>query len=118
MSSQKTRNIYFLITLFIGFSMLLSACSSPTLSPFLANGSVALSLMNAGKPLAQPQTTAVPGDPALILGRPDGIENFDNANNWATFDNECFSSEITGGQFVMTAKGMPHFLAGSSPGRG
>ena len=56
-----------------------------------------------------PQPAVPPGDPALILGRPNGVENFENANNWTTFDSECFSSKIYGGYLVMTANGMPTF---------
>ena len=52
---------------------------------------------------------AIPGDPAVILGRPSGVENFDNANNWSEFNSRCFTSRITGGQFVMTANGVPQF---------
>jgi uncharacterized protein YraI len=40
------------------------------------------------------------------LGEPDGVDTFDNADNWTLFDNECFKSEITDGQYVMTAKGL------------
>lgn len=46
-----------------------------------------------------------PTDPLAILGTPDGLETFDNKRNWGTFDNQCFQSNITAGQFVMTAKG-------------
>jgi heat shock protein HslJ/uncharacterized protein YraI len=52
---------------------------------------------------AEPQT--IEGDPALVLGQPDGTEDFNNEQNWTTFDNACFKTEITGGQLVMTAKG-------------
>jgi heat shock protein HslJ/uncharacterized protein YraI len=53
---------------------------------------------------AAPQT--IEGDPALVLGPPDGTEDFNNEKNWSTFDNSCFKTEISGGQFVMTAKGL------------
>jgi len=49
---------------------------------------------------------AIEGDPALVLGSPDGTEDFNNEKNWTTFDNSCFKTEISGGQFVMTAKGL------------
>jgi heat shock protein HslJ/uncharacterized protein YraI len=52
-----------------------------------------------------PQT--IEGDPALVLGDPDGTEDFNNKKNWGTFDTACFQTEITGGQFQMTAKGIP-----------
>jgi len=57
---------------------------------------------------AGPVEMAVPveGDPATFLGEPAGVENFTNANNWTLFDAECFTSEITGGQYVMTAHGV------------
>jgi putative lipoprotein len=45
-------------------------------------------------------------NPAILLGEPDGIDTFDNANNWSLFDATCFKSEITGGKFVMNAKGL------------
>jgi uncharacterized protein YraI len=52
--------------------------------------------------------TAVPleGDPAQLLGQPDGVDHFDNANNWTLFDNQCFSTDIVTGRFVMNAKGI------------
>jgi uncharacterized protein YraI len=46
------------------------------------------------------------GDPALELGAPDGIDTFDSAINFAPMSNNCFASQITGGQFVMAAKGL------------
>ena len=77
----------------------------------LDDGSSAMSFVNAGKsaletPAPEP---VVAGDPASILGTPSGVENFDNANNWTTFSSQCFNSEITGGQFVMTANGVQQF---------
>ena len=38
---------------------------------------------------------AIEGDPAAILGEPDGTDNFDTFNNWSLFENNCFKSEIT-----------------------
>ena len=81
----------------------------------LDNGAGTMSFVNAGKApspaAAAPQPTAQPvtGDPALVLGRPSGVDNFDNANNWSEFNNRCYTSQITGGQFVMTANGIPQF---------
>lgn len=52
--------------------------------------------------------TPPPGDPATLYGKPDGLDTFDNDNNWTTFppgDNSCFSSEIKDGLFWMTAAG-------------
>jgi heat shock protein HslJ/uncharacterized protein YraI len=75
----------------------------------LDDGSSAMSFVNAGaSPVATP-APVVEGDPASVLGTPDGVENFDNANNWTNFTSECFNSEITSGQFVMTANGVPQF---------
>jgi hypothetical protein len=54
-----------------------------------------------------PTPTPFSGDPALVLGRPTGLDSFDSANNWTLFDNACFKSEITGGFYVMSAKGLP-----------
>jgi heat shock protein HslJ/uncharacterized protein YraI len=66
-----------------------------------------MSFVNAGNApvAAAPQT--VEGDPAVFLGTPDGVENFNNSSNWSEFDNTCFTTQITGGQFVMTANGLP-----------
>ncbi len=73
------------------------------------DGSSAMSFVNAGEsPVATP-APVVEGDPAAVLGAPDGVENFDTANNWTNFTSACFNSEITGGQFVMTANGVPQF---------
>lgn len=60
------------------------------------------------EPTSTPPTPAesVEGDPAVILGKPDGIDTFDNANNWSTFNNECFANDIDNGKFVMDAKGI------------
>ena len=41
------------------------------------------------------------------MGRPSGLDTFDSANNWTLFDNACFKSEITGGFYAMSAKGLP-----------
>lgn len=69
-----------------------------------------MSFVNAGEApvVAVPQT--IEGDPALVLGEPDGVDNFDNASNWGQFDSACFTSEITGGQYVMTANGVPQTM--------
>jgi uncharacterized protein YraI len=60
-------------------------------------------------PTEVPPTPTLPpieGDPATLLGAPSGVDNFDTFNNWTNFDNNCFQSEVTGTQFVMTAKGL------------
>ncbi len=64
---------------------------------------------NKGEAPVAAEVQTIEGDPALVLGPPDGTEDFNNEQNWTTFDGACFKTEITGGQFVMTAKG----LAGS-----
>jgi len=53
-----------------------------------------------------PVGSTVPNNPAVFLGNPDGLETFDNDNNWSLFDTQCFKSEITDGKFVMTSKGI------------
>jgi len=75
----------------------------------LKDNPASMSYVNAGKApvISVPQT--VEGDPAVVLGTPDGVENFRNSDNWTTFTTECFNSEITGGQFVMTANGVAQF---------
>jgi hypothetical protein len=52
-----------------------------------------------------PTATSIPNDPAVILGQPSRVDHFDNSNNWTLFDEGCFKSEITGGQYVMTHTG-------------
>lgn len=64
--------------------------------------------MGEAPEVEEPQT--IEGDPAIFLGHPDGTEEFNNEKNWTTFDTDCFSTQITGGQFVMTAKGLPQTL--------
>lgn len=55
-----------------------------------------------------PTSTPIPveGDPILILGEPDGEDNFNSDSNWTLFDNQCFKTEIVDGQFVMESKGL------------
>ena len=60
-------------------------------------------------PTEGPPPTPIPGDPEQELGNPNGRDDFSTANNWTGFDNDCFKSEVTGGQFVMTAKGKAGF---------
>ena len=52
-----------------------------------------------------PTATFVPDDPAVVLGQPYYLDNFDNSKNWTLFDEECFKSEITDGKYVMSDKG-------------
>ena len=72
-------------------------------------GTSAMSFVNAGESPVEAPPAVVEGDPAVVLGAPDGVENFDSANHWTNFTSVCFNSEITGGQFVMTANGVPQF---------
>jgi heat shock protein HslJ/uncharacterized protein YraI len=76
----------------------------------LDENAAAMSFVNAGEApvVTSPQT--IEGDPAMILGEPDGVDNFDNASNWGQFDSACFTSQITGGQYVMTANGVPQTM--------
>jgi heat shock protein HslJ/uncharacterized protein YraI len=71
----------------------------------LADEAGIMNFENAGEAPEPPAPQAIEGDPALVLGLPDGVEDFNNTNNWTTFDNACFKTEITGGQLVMDAKG-------------
>ncbi len=73
----------------------------------LAQDAGIMNFENAGEAPEVEEPQVVEGDPAVFLGLPDGVEDFNNEKNWTTFDSPCFKSEITGGQFVMTAKGLP-----------
>ena len=57
-------------------------------------------------PTPSPTPEPVEGDPADLLGEPDGVDTFDTKTNWTLFDNECFKSEITDGVYRMTSKGV------------
>jgi len=57
-------------------------------------------------PAATPTMAPVEGDPVTILGEPDGMDTFDNFNNWSKFNNDCFANDIQDGRFLMTARGM------------
>ncbi len=73
----------------------------------LAEDAGIMNFQNMGEaPAVAAEPQAIEGDPALVLGTPDGTEDFNNEQNWTTFENSCFKTEITGGQFVMTAKGL------------
>ncbi len=58
-------------------------------------------------PTAEPTPELEAGDPALELGTPDGVDTFDSAVNFAPMQTKCFQTQITGGQFVMAANGVP-----------
>ena len=53
-----------------------------------------------------PTPELVAGDPAQILGEPNGVDTFDSKGNWTLFDTDCFRSEITDGRFWMESKGL------------
>jgi heat shock protein HslJ/uncharacterized protein YraI len=65
-----------------------------------------MSYVNAGEAPVATTPQPIEGDPANVLGTPSGVENFDNENNWTTFSTSCFTTEISGGQFAMTANGL------------
>ena len=114
------------------FVLLLAACSSPTEAPpptldqSQVDASVNATLTAVAPPpeepteaptaMPPPTDTPVPtptptrvpieGDPAQLLGEPDGFDTFDAKGNWTLFDNDCFKSEITDGRYWMESKGM------------
>ena len=73
----------------------------------LADEAGIMNFENAGEAPEIQEPQVIEGDPAQFLGTPDGTEDFNNEKNWTTFDSSCFMTAITGGQFVMTAKGLP-----------
>jgi uncharacterized protein YraI len=125
-----------LLTIIVVAALVLAACSSPTPAPAPTTDSTHVAeivnatltampppatltplptmaatatlapLPTATVPLPTPTLAPVQGDPATFLGKPSGVDNFDSATNWTEYSNNCFSNQITGGQFVMTAKGL------------
>jgi uncharacterized protein YraI len=63
-------------------------------------------LLTACRGSSTPEQVPPQGDPAILLGEPDGQDDFRSDNNWTLFDSQCFKSEIDGGQYVMTSKGI------------
>jgi len=57
-----------------------------------------------------PTPTVLPNDPALIFGAPDGSDDFSSDRNWSSFDNNCYRSGVTNGQFMMEGKGQPGLI--------
>jgi uncharacterized protein YraI len=114
-----SRNFYMkklIPLLLLLFMLVLTACASPTQSPPTAAPTEVPPTQAPSEieptqvptediPTATPEP--VPGDPAELLGEPDGVDTFDNTDNWTLFDNECFKSEIVDGKYIMTAKGLP-----------
>ena len=97
------------------FVLFLAACASPTQPPpTVAPTEVPPTQAPAEveptqaptEALPTPTLAPIPGDPAELLGEPDGVDTFDSAANWTLFDNQCFKSEITDGKYVMTSKGL------------
>ena len=86
-------------------AVILSACQSDATETAEVTAVPATDVPTEAVPTAT--TAPSPNDPAVILGEPDGYDPFDNADNWTLFNNDCFSSNIVDGQFVMTAKGLP-----------
>lgn len=121
------------LSLILLVALLLAACSSPTEAPApttnetqVAESVNATLTAGAPPPTEAPPPTQAPtevpptpteaaptptlqpieGDPASVLGKPDGMDTFDSANNWTLYDNQCFKSQITDGKFVMESKGL------------
>ncbi len=88
---------------------LLAACSSETPTPEVivvtSTPEAPTTVPPSPVPTQAPLPTAIPGNPADALGAPNGTDPFDNANNWTLFNNDCFATTVTGGKFVMEAKG-------------
>ncbi|HBX70478.1 MAG TPA: hypothetical protein DEH25_14130 [Chloroflexi bacterium] len=55
-------------------------------------------------PILPPTATLISGDPAAMLGAPTWIDEFETRTHWGTFDNDCFKSQISDGQFIMNGK--------------
>ena len=94
-----------------------AACTpAPTADPDAVNTAVAQTVealptqtaRPTSTPTPEPPPSPVPGDPAVSLGPPDGRDTFDNPNSWhwSYFDNTCFKNSISGGRFLMQAKGL------------
>ncbi len=66
-------------------------------------------LLSACRGESTPAPSPPAGDPAILLGEPNGVDEFANENNWTLFDSQCFKSEIKSGKYVMTAKGIQGF---------
>ena len=79
-----------------------SAPPSPTLEP------------TPLPPTPTPTLAPGSGDPAAELGNPDGVDTFDSPVNFGPLDTKCFSSQVTGGQFVMAAKGVANVYCWAS----
>ena len=98
--------------LFLLLVLVLAACQSesteaPTeaVEPTAAPAATDVPTATVPAPTATPEGQTSQ-DPAVILGEPDGVDTFDNADNWTLFDNECFKSDIADSKYIMTAKGM------------
>jgi heat shock protein HslJ/uncharacterized protein YraI len=75
----------------------------------LAEDAGIMNFQNAGEAPQAVEPPPAEGELSTLLGPPSGMDSFDNKNNWTLFDSPCFSTDITGGQFVMTANGQQGF---------
>lgn len=96
---MKIKRLVFLIAAIL----LLAACQSEETATeeVIEQAPPATAIPTATLPAAYAEA-----DPRSLLGKPDGVDTFDTTSNWTLFNNDCFQSNITGGQMVMTAKGM------------
>jgi len=77
----------------------------PTSTALPPTSTPTLPVPTATQTLIPPTATSVPDDPAVVLGQPYYVDNFDNSKSWTLFDTDCFKSEITDGKYVMSDKG-------------
>lgn len=82
-----------------------TATPVPTSTPLPPTITPTEPIPTATETLPPPTATPVPDDPAIVLGAPFYIDNFDNRRNWTLFDSECFKSDISDSKYVMTHKG-------------
>ena len=74
------------------------------------DGTSRMIFANAGPAAAsEPPPAAGSTDPADFLGEPNGEEAFVHDGNWTLFNNQCFTSRIQGGRYIMIANGVPEF---------
>jgi len=86
-------------------SALPTATPLPTETPIPPTSVPTLSIPTATPTPLPPTATISPDDPAVALGQPDYVDNFNNSNGWTLFDDECFKSKISDGKYIMTNKG-------------
>jgi hypothetical protein len=76
-----------------------TATEMPTITPEPTS-----TLEPTSTPTLPPTATPISGDPAVVFGDPTWIDEFENRANWGTFDNDCFQSQITDGQYIINGK--------------